>query len=284
MATTTTISSSTTGSVVGRSTMSLVGAVSPPTTPPATPTSPIMSASDSNKVEDEEVPAIPIDPASSSVKDQKVMATTPPPSPPPASVSAALMPGTPSLTDLDLDALPLKATITTAVLDNGAGHSLSTAIKSERLGSGSGSDVIPSLPSETTTIVASPSPSPSLSSSLPLPSSPSSSLSTAVESAVDVAITVTPPIPTGEATTFFDDMINAPQPPANILTLGPTTSLPDLYHDFFDNHPELYDSGQLSDPEMDLDPEDFASLTTSAMIRARTHTMTDLSQTSGTTM
>ncbi|KAF9397994.1 hypothetical protein BGZ94_006132, partial [Podila epigama] len=45
-----------------------------------------------------------------------------------------------------------------------------------------------------------------------------------------------------EATTFFDDMINAPQPPANILSLSPATSLPDLYHDFFDNHPELYDS------------------------------------------
>ncbi|KAF9312775.1 hypothetical protein BG003_005933 [Podila horticola] len=71
-----------------------------------------------------------------------------------------------------------------------------------------------------------------------------------------------------EATTFFDDMINAPQPPANILSLSPTTSLPDLYHDFFDNHPELYDSDQSSDPEMDLEDLD------SPLIRART--MADL--------
>jgi hypothetical protein len=70
-------------------------------------------------------------------------------------------------------------------------------------------------------------------------------------------------------------MINAPQPPANILTLSPTTSLPDLYHDFFDNHPELYDSDQSSDPEMDLDMED--DFSSAAVIRART--MADIRQT-----
>ncbi|KAF9558047.1 Transcriptional regulator of nonfermentable carbon utilization, partial [Mortierella alpina] len=88
------------------------------------------------------------------------------------------------------------------------------------------------------------------------------------------AVTVAPR--SGEATTFFDDMINAPQPPANILTLSPTTSLPDLYHDFFDNHPELYDSDQSSDPEMEdlVDLEDYSS---AAAIRART--IADMRQT-----
>ncbi|KAF9577818.1 hypothetical protein BGW38_006732, partial [Lunasporangiospora selenospora] len=76
-----------------------------------------------------------------------------------------------------------------------------------------------------------------------------------------------------EATTFFDDVINARQPPANILTLSPTTSLPELYHDFFDNHPELFDSDPSSDPEMDelmvdLDGEDYSSAM-AAVLRAR---------------
>ena len=73
-------------------------------------------------------------------------------------------------------------------------------------------------------------------------------------------------------------MINAPQPPANILTLSPTTLLPDLYHDFFDNHPELYDSDQSSDPEMDLDMEDCSP----AVIRARA--MEDIRQTNAASM
>lgn len=81
-----------------------------------------------------------------------------------------------------------------------------------------------------------------------------------------------------EATTFFDDMINAPQPPANILTLSPTKALPDVYHEFFDNHPELYDSDQASDLDMDLDLDDYSP----AVIRART--MADLRQAAVTAM
>ncbi|KAG0228911.1 Transcriptional regulator of nonfermentable carbon utilization [Actinomortierella wolfii] len=66
-----------------------------------------------------------------------------------------------------------------------------------------------------------------------------------------------------EATTFFDDVINAPPAPSNIVVgLSPSTSMPDLYHDFFDNHPELYASDQSSDPEMDLEDE-------SPILRAR---------------
>ncbi|KAF9274746.1 hypothetical protein BGZ68_000387 [Mortierella alpina] len=104
---------------------------------------------------------------------------------------------------------------------------------------------------------------------------------TATAPALTLAPAVTAAPRSGEATTFFDDMINAPQPPANILTLSPTTSLPDLYHDFFDNHPELYDSDQSSDPEMDdlVDLEDYSS---AAAIRART--MADMRQTAVSSM
>ncbi|KAG0040373.1 hypothetical protein BGZ82_003379 [Podila clonocystis] len=44
----------------------------------------------------------------------------------------------------------------------------------------------------------------------------------------------------GEATTFFDDMVNSPRlPPSNIVELSPTTHLMDVYQRFFDGHPEL---------------------------------------------
>ena len=101
----------------------------------------------------------------------------------------------------------------------------------------------------------------------------------ATKPAVVAAAPAPTPSRSGEATTFFDDMINAPQPPANILTLSPTTLLPDLYHDFFDNHPELYDSDQSSDPEMDFDLEDDCS---PVVIRARA--MEDIRQTTACTM
>ncbi|KAF9190923.1 Transcriptional regulator of nonfermentable carbon utilization [Haplosporangium sp. Z 767] len=58
--------------------------------------------------------------------------------------------------------------------------------------------------------------------------------------------------------TFFDDMMNAPQPTSvnQTLTPSPTTSLPELYHDFFDNHPELCDSDKEStDMDMDIDED-----------------------------
>ncbi|KAG0361913.1 hypothetical protein BG005_007100 [Podila minutissima] len=129
--------------------------------------------------------------------------------------------------------------------------------------------------------VASPAASPVASpetKTVPLPEDPEESAghssSTPTTTSSTVAATKTSPAPSSsstlsaEATTFFDDMINAPQPPANILSLSPTTTLPDLYHDFFDNHPELYDSDQSSDPEMDLEDLD------SPLIRART--MADL--------
>ncbi|KAF9941172.1 Transcriptional regulator of nonfermentable carbon utilization [Mortierella alpina] len=108
------------------------------------------------------------------------------------------------------------------------------------------------------------------------PAAPVTAITAAPTSATAPAATTTAAPGSGEATTFFDDMINAPQPPANILTLSPTTSLPDLYHDFFDNHPELYDSDQSSDPEMEdlVDLEDYSS---AAAIRART--MADMRQT-----
>ncbi|KAF9946454.1 hypothetical protein BGZ72_000325, partial [Mortierella alpina] len=113
--------------------------------------------------------------------------------------------------------------------------------------------------------------SPATSVPVSLPAAPATVTATAAPAPAATASTGS-----GEATTFFDDMINAPQPPANILTLSPTTSLPDLYHDFFDNHPELYDSDQSSDPEMDdlVDLEDYSS---AAAIRART--MADMRQT-----
>ncbi|KAG0301450.1 hypothetical protein BGZ98_008352, partial [Dissophora globulifera] len=215
MATTATISSSTTLPVVGRSTMSLVGASSPPTTPPATPTSPIMSNSSLDSASSK-VSGADVVEAAAAILSSREMATTPPPSPPPASVSASaalLLPVTP----FPLASLSEATLMTTDATTAAAGSA--------------GTSLVQAAPSTT----------------LPLSGM-------------------------GMATTFFDDMINAPQPPSNILTLSPTTSIPDLYHDFFDNHPELYDSDQSSDPEMDLDPEDYSPA--GAVIRART--MADL--------
>ncbi|KAF9430370.1 hypothetical protein BGZ94_007193 [Podila epigama] len=43
-----------------------------------------------------------------------------------------------------------------------------------------------------------------------------------------------------EATTFFDDVVNAPTTrPANIVTLSPTTQLLDVYERFFEGHADL---------------------------------------------
>ncbi|KAG0202454.1 hypothetical protein BGX28_005030 [Mortierella sp. GBA30] len=74
-----------------------------------------------------------------------------------------------------------------------------------------------------------------------------------------------------DATTYFDDMVNGSESRAlgeSILTPSSVNSLPELYHDFFDNHPEICycDSDQsTSDAEMmDLDDEDVPG-----MIRAR---------------
>ncbi|KAG0048420.1 hypothetical protein BGZ83_006604 [Gryganskiella cystojenkinii] len=41
------------------------------------------------------------------------------------------------------------------------------------------------------------------------------------------------------AMTFFDDMVNARPPPLNISNPNESTSLPELYHDFFESHYEL---------------------------------------------
>ncbi|KAF9348883.1 Transcriptional regulator of nonfermentable carbon utilization [Mortierella sp. AD094] len=256
MAATATISTSTMIPVVGESTMSLVGASSPPTTPPATPTSPTLSSSKAILDSD----PIDVEASLGSVEVQRGMAATPPPSPPPAPVTTALLPVTPFPIDSEYDA-PLMATLTAETVGfncNGAGHSLSEVeVISE------------STIAEAATAAASVSTLATVSISEPITGSGSETM---------VTPTATVSIPTGEATTFFDDMINAPQPPANILTLSPTTSIPDLYHDFFDNHPELYDSDNSSDPEMDLDLEDL----TPAIIRART--MADFRQTSVTTI
>ncbi|KAF9338118.1 hypothetical protein BG006_010228 [Podila minutissima] len=85
----------------------------------------------------------------------------------------------------------------------------------------------------------------------------------------------------GEATTFFDDMVNSPRPPpSNIVELSPTTHLMDVYQRFFDGHPELlcphghshhvtighddpdsfedqvlYSSEEISDNELDMEME-----------------------------
>ncbi|KAF9116615.1 Transcriptional regulator of nonfermentable carbon utilization [Mortierella sp. AM989] len=249
MAATATISTSTTIPVVGKSTMSLVGASTPPTTPPATPASPILSSSKAILDSD----PIKVEAPSAPLEVQRGMAATPPPSPPPAPVTTALLPVTPFPIDSEYDA-PLMATLTAETLGyniNGAGHSLSEF-------------------EATTTIIS----SPLLSDSTTFSTLATDSISSMTES---VSETTTTRIPTGEATTFFDDMINAPQPSANILTSSPTASIPDLY-DFFDHYPEFYDSDNSSDPEMDLDPEDFSP----AVIRART--MADLRQTAVTTI
>ncbi|KAG0005844.1 hypothetical protein BGZ65_009997 [Modicella reniformis] len=230
MAATATISTSTMLPVVGRATVNLDGTSSPPTTPPATPTSPVMMASDAVKA----AAADPSAETGAPVEVEVEMVATPPPSPPPAPVSTALPPVTPfPSTSISDDSL--SGQIDEVLDNNNAGHLLSTE--------------------DLTLLVLTESAS--------------------IQTELSVVSSITEgSSPSTDATTFFDDMINAPQPPANILTLSPTTSIPDLYHDFFENHPELYDAEQSSDLEMDLDPDDYSP----AVIRART--MAELRQTS----
>ncbi|KAK3816145.1 MAG: hypothetical protein J3Q66DRAFT_193143 [Benniella sp.] len=247
MAATATISASTTLSVVGRTTMTLDGTSSPPTTPPATPTSPLMSnstltASDSAK--EATADSTPVEQVPVKVKAEAEMVATPPPSPPPAPVSSALPPVTPfPSTSVSDDSLSAPMADDEDMDNSSAGHPLST---------------------QTLSSVA-----------LTEPVHSQAELSE-VSEVSEVSSSISMASSLAEATTFFDDMINAPQPPANILTLSPTKALPDLYHEFFDNHPELYDSDQASDLEMDLDPDDYSP----AVIRART--MADMRQTAVT--
>ncbi|KAF9183116.1 Transcriptional regulator of nonfermentable carbon utilization [Haplosporangium sp. Z 767] len=263
MAATATISASTTHPVVGRSTMTLVGTSSPLNSPPGSPgatslvlAAPLPTASslqgqtiggsllNNNSSGAALASAIKVATASTAAN---VAARSAPPVKAPAVVSAMVKAG---------------SAPTSTVL--GTGHTLSTS----------------AVPATSTTSTA-PETTTSVSLSAPVPTPVQASVIQATTASVPVATALVPtPIvdslpaaATSEATTFFDDMINAPQPPANILTLSPTTSLPDLYHDFFDNHPELYDSDQSSDPEMDLDLEDYSPVA----IRART--MADMRQT-----
>ncbi|KAF9960575.1 hypothetical protein BGZ70_008566 [Mortierella alpina] len=63
-----------------------------------------------------------------------------------------------------------------------------------------------------------------------------------------------------DATTFFDDMMNDPRESGTLglmskggpLTPSPTTSLPELYHDFFDNHPELCCESDQSSSDVEM--------------------------------
>ncbi|KAF8980505.1 hypothetical protein BGZ46_004116 [Entomortierella lignicola] len=289
MAATATISTSTTiPPVVGKSTMmSLVGASSPPTTPPATPTSPILSSTKSISESDLNMDVdSTVDPPVAAQKVQRGMAATPPPSPPPAPVNTALLPVTPFPIDGDYDA-PLMATLTAETVginQNGAGHSL-TEVEATTTATSTTSAATTIATVSNVDSVSSPASAVGVMSvsnlatvSISEPMNESGSETDVTSTSTNTNTTTAVPTPTGEATTFFDDMINAPQPPANILTLSPTTSIPDLYHDFFDNHPELYDSDNSSDPEMDLDLEDYPP----AITRART--MADLRQTAVSTM
>lgn len=74
--------------------------------------------------------------------------------------------------------------------------------------------------------------------------------------------------PDGLTMTFFDDMVNARPAPLNILQPNESTSLPELYHDFFESHYELLgwnhhhhrpsfsSEGELSGMEGEGDEED----------------------------
>jgi len=63
-----------------------------------------------------------------------------------------------------------------------------------------------------------------------------------------------------DATTFFDDMMNDSRESGTLgltskgghLTPSPTTSLPELYHDFFDNHPELCCESDQSSSDVEM--------------------------------
>ncbi|KAF9145239.1 Transcriptional regulator of nonfermentable carbon utilization [Mortierella sp. GBA39] len=255
MAATATISSSTTLPVVGRSTMSLVGA-STLLGSAASHLGTSLTAAPGQTIAGSVLNSTPAGTslsaaATSAAAAGLTTASSSKPSPPVSSAAVKTAPSTPApavvtatLLKPTAPAPPSIAKTTTAAPSISA-----TLPTTTTKATGAGSSATAVLASTPIASVSTPSPAPA-----PAP---------VVSSSI------------GEATTFFDDMINAPQPPANILTLSPTTSLPDLYHDFFDNHPELYDSDYSSDPEMDLDMED--DFSSSAMIRART--MADIRQT-----
>ncbi|KAF9969897.1 hypothetical protein BGZ65_011541, partial [Modicella reniformis] len=101
----------------------------------------------------------------------------------------------------------------------------------------------------------------------------------------------------GEATTFFDDMVNALQQQqqqqpgllssplssssssssslsGNSLTPNPVASLPELYRGFFDNHPELCNPEQSSsdmdmDMDMEMDDDDMPAIRAHALAEIR---------------
>ncbi|KAF9572025.1 hypothetical protein EC968_010430 [Mortierella alpina] len=63
-----------------------------------------------------------------------------------------------------------------------------------------------------------------------------------------------------DATTFFDDMMNDSREPGTLsltskgghLTPSPTTSLPELYHNFFDKHPEICCQSDQSSSDVEM--------------------------------
>ncbi|KAG0324510.1 hypothetical protein BG004_003456 [Podila humilis] len=257
MATTaTTISASNESPVVGRSTVNLIGTsgkISNSNKPAKTVPSPVTTVS--------------------SLSHEALMSL---PSPP-ASVSAPSPPGCSSSEDESMPALPTpcsSAGVSPAASPETKARSLSPATDAPALilGESAGHS------SPETTHAPCPASSATCATTNTIATTEYAT-STETVTVTETATATAPKLPfslsqptapssSADATTFFDDMINAPQPPANIVSLSPTTSLPDLYHDFFDNHPELYDSDHSSDPEMDLDDLD------SPLIRART--MADL--------
>ncbi|KAF9929210.1 Transcriptional regulator of nonfermentable carbon utilization [Linnemannia zychae] len=249
MAATATISSSTTLPVVGRSTMSLVGASSLL----GTSASQLGASSSNSSNTHNNTSGV----ASSSASGQTIAGSFINSTLAGASVSSSVAPSTSASKSAPVVSSAIKAPSIPASADvvTTALPAKSTMVKATSVPATT--KATPALP---TTVADAGSSAPALAS-------------TAVPSPASAAVPVVSSS-VGEATTFFDDMINAPQPPANILTLSPTTSLPDLYHDFFDNHPELYDSDQSSDPEMDIDMDD--DFTSAAVIRART--MADIRQ------
>ncbi|KAG0359575.1 hypothetical protein BGZ54_009904, partial [Gamsiella multidivaricata] len=134
---------------------------------------------------------------------------------------------------------------------------------------------ISSPPSTSTSVLAS--------SPTPRPTPPSTSILT-----TEVLLT-TPSISIpGDTTTFFDDMINGNVPQIGQLLSSSSTdqltrrtgvaSIPELYHNFFDNHPELCDSDQSSsdgDLDMDLD-EDVPVIRARTLAEMRQASMTAL--------
>ncbi|KAG0044950.1 Transcriptional regulator of nonfermentable carbon utilization, partial [Gryganskiella cystojenkinii] len=274
MAATATISTSKTHPVVGRSTMNLVGAAGPLCSPPPSPelacTPPVLNNSSSGGS---------IIPTAGSTTG----ATPKPHLNASSSASKAVSTFAPVTNSATVTACPVAATAPAALLSENPSASVpvsytvnpsSTTASSKTITNTTTTSTAANLgaghPKTTSTLLT------SSVSAKPVVTKPTAVVATAPTPAVAPSSSTSR---SGEATTFFDDMINAPQPPANILTLSSTTLLPDLYHDFFDNHPELYDSDQSSDPEMDLDLEDDCS---PAVIRARA--MEDIRQTTASTI